>query len=208
GSSSPTSRPATSTAPPRRRSSGTCAAASASSATPSSWSPTRSTPPRTPTTSCCWPMARSPTTSSSPTPTRCCTRCDGRPEMRTVALASVRQHARRYVAAGLAIAIGVAFVVLVNGLASSARAGIQADLDAEYAGTEHVLADPGSDEVAAAVDTAAGHGASVAIVASAYLPVTADGVRLDDSAEIGVIPTDPALQWQDLVAGSFPDGPD
>lgn len=128
--------------------------------------------------------------------------------MRTVALASVRQHARRYVAAGLAIAIGVAFVVLVNGLASSARAGIQADLDAEYAGTEHVLVDPGSDEVAAAVDTAAGHGASVAIVASAYLPVTADGVRLDDSAEIGVIPTDPALQWQDLVAGSFPDGPD
>lgn len=127
--------------------------------------------------------------------------------MRTVARASVRQYARRYVAAALAIAIGVAFVVLVDALASSARAGLQADLDAEYAGTEHVLVEPTAQEADRVLTAVAESGGTAAVVASAFLPVSADGVGQQDYLALGVVPRDPALRWQDVVRGAFPDGP-
>ncbi len=50
--------------------------------------------------------------------------------MRTVLLASLRTHTRRYVAATIAVVIGVAFVVVTNSLASATRNGLLAGLDA------------------------------------------------------------------------------
>lgn len=127
--------------------------------------------------------------------------------MRTVALASVRQYARRYVAAALAIAIGVAFVVLVDALASSARAGIQSDLDAEYAGTEHVLVEPSAAEADRALTAVADGTGTATVVASAYVTAAASGVQVQDYFSVGVVPDDPALRWQQIVSGAFPDGP-
>ena len=50
--------------------------------------------------------------------------------MRTVLLASLRTHTRRYVAAAVAVVIGVAFVVVTDALASATRNGLLAGLDA------------------------------------------------------------------------------
>jgi putative ABC transport system permease protein len=44
--------------------------------------------------------------------------------MRTVLLASLRVHARRYVAAAVAVTASVAFVVVIGVLTAGARAGI------------------------------------------------------------------------------------
>ena len=59
--------------------------------------------------------------------------------MRTVLLASLRHHTRRYVAAGLAVVIGVAFVVVTGMLTGATREGLTADVGAPVAGVDHVV---------------------------------------------------------------------
>ncbi|MEO5662022.1 MAG: hypothetical protein ABIR39_01955, partial [Nocardioides sp.] len=59
--------------------------------------------------------------------------------MRTVLLASLRHHTRRYVASALAVVIGVAFVVATGMLTGATRAGLTADVGAPLAGLDHVV---------------------------------------------------------------------
>ena len=53
--------------------------------------------------------------------------------MRTVLLASMRHHTRRYVAASLAVVIGVAFVVVTGMLTGATREGLTAEVGAPVA---------------------------------------------------------------------------
>ena len=55
--------------------------------------------------------------------------------MRTVLLASLRRNTRRYVAACVAVVIGVGFVIVINALTSATRDGLTADVGAPYAAT-------------------------------------------------------------------------
>ena len=64
--------------------------------------------------------------------------------MRTVLLASLRTHTRRYVSAALAVVIGVAFVIVTAGLSSAARDGLTAGVGAPYAGADVVLTTGGT----------------------------------------------------------------
>ena len=61
--------------------------------------------------------------------------------MRTVMLASLRTHTRRYVAALLAVTIAVGFVVATNAIASAAKSGLSAGVDEAYRGADLVVGD-------------------------------------------------------------------
>ena len=62
--------------------------------------------------------------------------------MRTVFLASLRTHARRYVAAAIAVIASVAFVVVIGVLTSGARAGLMDNAGAPYRGADYVVDAP------------------------------------------------------------------
>ncbi len=63
--------------------------------------------------------------------------------MRTVFRASLRTHARRYVAAAIAVIVSVAFVVVIGMITAGARAGIMEVDGAPYRGADFVVdADP------------------------------------------------------------------
>ncbi len=59
--------------------------------------------------------------------------------MRAVLVASLRHHTRRYVAAALAVVIGVAFVVVTGMLTGATRAGLTADVGAPVAAVDRVV---------------------------------------------------------------------
>ncbi|GGF49330.1 hypothetical protein GCM10011519_24090 [Marmoricola endophyticus] len=61
--------------------------------------------------------------------------------MRTVVLASVRAHGRRYVAAVLAVLGGVSFVLVTSCLASATKDGLLSGLSASYPGASTVVED-------------------------------------------------------------------
>ena len=115
--SSPTSRPATSTRAPAPRSSASCAAASRTSARPSSWSPTTRWPPPTPTACCSWPTGASSTRWSDPTGRAVLERMKRFDSVGTEVLMLPRSPCAtcaptrcRLVLSGLAVVLGVAFV--------------------------------------------------------------------------------------------------
>ena len=93
--------------------------------------------------------------------------------MRRVVLESVRCYARRYVAAVLAIVLGVGFIVVTNALASSARNGILAGLEQEYVGAAVVVDGAGPD-------VAARNFASLRELRERLRPLAPECVRLDE----------------------------
>lgn len=127
--------------------------------------------------------------------------------MRRVVLESVRCYARRYVAAVLAIVLGVGFIVVTNALASSARNGILAGLEQEYVGAEVVVDGAGPDVAARVVELAEDQGGAASVNAMTFQPVAVDDVTLVDSAAVGTVSVVPELRWQQLSTGRFPDGP-
>jgi putative ABC transport system permease protein len=128
--------------------------------------------------------------------------------MRTVLLASVRVHARRYVAAVLAVVVGVGFIVATGGLASAARAGLLSDLRAEYTGVDVVVQGAYEDRQVDRVRSAvADLGGSAVVNAEWRGPVAVDGRVLSDQADAGTVALDPELRWQQLVAGAYPTRP-
>ena len=64
--------------------------------------------------------------------------------MRTVFLASLRTHTRRYVAATVAVVVSVAFVVVIGVLNAGARRGLMDSLGARFrkAGQPHLVGPP------------------------------------------------------------------
>ncbi|NYE36052.1 putative ABC transport system permease protein [Nocardioides cavernae] len=124
--------------------------------------------------------------------------------MRTVLLASMRHHTRRYVAASLAVVIGVAFVVVTGVLTGATRSGLTADAGAPVAGVDHVVTMPGDREVTRLMEAAAEGGFPAMAVGYAMEPVFRDGIQLTQSADVSEVSLDPALQWQTLEDGRYP----
>ncbi|MDO9379296.1 MAG: FtsX-like permease family protein [Nocardioidaceae bacterium] len=126
--------------------------------------------------------------------------------MRTVVLASLRHQLRRYVAAGLAIAIAVAFVVAVNAMSAAAREGATAEVAAQYRGADVVLTGDLADASALERRAADVPGVeSVAVNRSSYTEVGLGGAPT--TRPVGSVAADPALRWQRLSVGAFPRGP-
>lgn len=131
--------------------------------------------------------------------------------MRTVLLASLRTHTRRYVAAVVAVTIAVGFVVVTNALASSAKNGLSAGVADVYAGADLVVGDEyglSEDDVVATLAAADRAGDSADVVGSAFVPVSADGTSLGDQTSVGTVAVDPALQRLDVTSGTAPAAPD
>ncbi|RNL60466.1 FtsX-like permease family protein [Nocardioides marmoriginsengisoli] len=123
--------------------------------------------------------------------------------MRTVLLASLRVHTRRYLAAALAIAVGVAFIVVTNALASAARDGIVAGVDLPYRDADAVVSDIDGSQAAALVDRARERGDSAAVLGWTMQQVSGDGI-VADQVDVGAVADDSRMRWQRLVDGRMP----
>ena len=123
--------------------------------------------------------------------------------MRTVLLASLRTHARRHVAAALAVVIGVTFVVATGGLSTAAaRDGLTAGLSDPYDAADAVLTDvSGQDAVALKRE----HGDDASVLGWASEPVRHDGAHRRPRRRRREMPVDPGLRWPTLEDGTFPD---
>lgn len=124
--------------------------------------------------------------------------------MRTVLLASMRHHTRRYVAASVAVAIGVAFIVVVGMLTGATRSGLTADVGAPVAGVDRVVTTYDAREVTRLVEVAADRDIPVLTLGYAMEPVSRDGVQLAATADVSEVSLDARLQWQQLEDGRFP----
>ncbi|WP_181312016.1 FtsX-like permease family protein [Nocardioides campestrisoli] len=127
--------------------------------------------------------------------------------MRTVLLASLRRHTRRYVASGVAVVIGVTFIMVTSGVSSAMREGLTADVGAPYEGVDVVLGYVGNEDAATLMDHARQQGIPAATRGYATEQVTRDGVNLGDDVRISEAPLEESLQWLDLVAGRQPTAP-
>ena len=124
--------------------------------------------------------------------------------MRAVILASMRVHLRRYVAAALAVTIGVSFIIVVAALSSSARDGMLAVVAVPYEGADVVADDLSTEDAARLRNRAADQGAEAAVLGWTQQQVRRDGRELDDKSDVAEIATAPALRWQVLEQGRFP----
>jgi putative ABC transport system permease protein len=127
--------------------------------------------------------------------------------MRTVLLASLCIHARRYVAAAIAVTVSVAFVVAVGVLTAGAKSGLVDGAGSPFRNADHVISPaiwPGPqmdlDEVIAFTER---HGENAAAIGRGSLPAHLDGRPLSRLL-VAPIATSPELRWQQLVAGRFP----
>lgn len=127
--------------------------------------------------------------------------------MRTVLRESLRTHTRRYVAAAIAVVIGVAFVVVTSLLSSAARAGLVAGVELPYRGADVVVTGVDADQASRIVDRAATEGDSASVLAWTPQQVRVGDRLFGDRTDIGAVAVDPALRWQTLREGRFPDGP-
>ncbi|WP_110180615.1 FtsX-like permease family protein [Nocardioides solisilvae] len=124
--------------------------------------------------------------------------------VRTVLLASLRRHTRRYVAAAVAVVIGVAFVVVTDALSRATRDGLTADVAAPYGDAGLVVTPDTQEEADALVAAAREDGTAVAAEGYATEPVFAAGVRLSPSVRVREAATDPAMQYLELLDGRQP----
>ena len=124
--------------------------------------------------------------------------------MRTVVVASMRHHTRRYVAASVAVVIGVAFIVVIGMLTGATRSGLTADAGAPVSGVDLVVTSDAPRDVERLVDAATEGGFPALTLGYAMEPVSRDGVQLAQSVDVSEASLDPRLQWQVLEAGRFP----
>ncbi|MBU2695190.1 MULTISPECIES: ABC transporter permease [Pimelobacter] len=127
--------------------------------------------------------------------------------MRTVLLASLRTHTRRYGAALLAIVVGVVFIVVTAALSSSVRSGLSAGIGEPYEGADAVVDDPSPEDAARLIEAAPTTGADAWLIGWTTQQVARDGKVVDSSADVGQVPDRPELRWQKLVDGTFPSAP-
>ena len=124
--------------------------------------------------------------------------------MRQVVWASMRVHARRYVATVVAVVMGVGFIVATDVVSSAARDGLLAEAAAQYAGSGTVVSDV--PDVRTADRVLARTPGTASVNAQANEPISVDGRVVADTAVVGSVSTASVLQWQRLVAGAFPTG--
>ncbi|MFC5824680.1 ABC transporter permease [Nonomuraea insulae] len=120
--------------------------------------------------------------------------------MRTVFLASLRTHLRRYVAAAVAIIVGVAFVVVVGMLTSGARSGLMDGFGAPFRNADHVITQLSMKEVIALAER---YGENASVLGRGMMPMRAGGHSFPGTA-VGPIAPSAELRWQKLSSGRFP----
>jgi putative ABC transport system permease protein len=138
--------------------------------------------------------------------------------MRTVFRASLRTHLRRYVAAAVAIVVGVAFVVVIGVLTAGSRVGLMEAFGAPYQHADHVVrADPsvkpergpsccpGTMDTADSIALVARLGDNATGLGRVLLP--AGSTHWQGDTTLGPIADAPELRWQKIVTGRFPAGP-
>ncbi|SEF81981.1 putative ABC transport system permease protein [Nonomuraea solani] len=144
--------------------------------------------------------------------------------MRTVFLASLRTHTRRYVAAAIAVTASVAFVIVIGVLTSGARAGFMENAGAPYRGADFVVDAPedgpsrgpsccpdtlDTSDAIALIDRLGDNASGLGRV---DLPALREGGAPLGSGElrgrttVGPIAAAAGLRWQKLVSGRFPAG--
>lgn len=131
--------------------------------------------------------------------------------MRTVLLASLRTHTRRYVAALVAVLVAVGFIVATNAVGSAARSGLSAGVAEAYRGADLVVGeDYGIDERPAdlAVRAAQRAGDTADVIGSAHTTVTHDGTPLASETSLSTVSLDDTLRRQSIVSGTAPTSPD
>lgn len=124
--------------------------------------------------------------------------------MRTVLLASLRTHTRRYGAALLAVVVGVVLVVVTAALSSAVRDGLTSGLEQPYDGADAVLDRPATDDAVRLLEAAPEQGADAWLIGWTLQQVSHDGTVVETDADVGQVPDQPARRWQELVAGRFP----
>jgi putative ABC transport system permease protein len=142
--------------------------------------------------------------------------------MRTVFLAALRTHTRRYVAAAIAVIVSVAFVVVIGVLTSGARAGFMENAGAPYRGADHVVdapeggpsrgpsCCPGTLDPSDAIELVDRLGANASGLGRVLLPARAGGGAPLGSGDVrggtaaAPIAAGEELRWQELVSGRFP----
>ncbi|AKU95742.1 ABC transporter, permease protein [Labilithrix luteola] len=120
--------------------------------------------------------------------------------MHTVFLASLRTHLRRYIAAAIAVIVGVAFVVVVGVLTSGARSGLMDGFGAPYRNADHVVSKMGSE---VGIALAERYGENASAIGRAMLLVRA-GDGLFSETAVGPVAPSENLRWQKLRSGRFP----
>ena len=120
--------------------------------------------------------------------------------MRTVLLASVRIHARRYLAAVLAVALGTAFVVVIGMVSAAARDGVARNVALPYRGATTVVT--GLTGAQAADLVARTPGATV--VATGHVPLRLAAGGGPEVVSVAGVSLDPRTRWQQPVAGRLP----
>ncbi|WP_433291206.1 ABC transporter permease [Pseudonocardia sp. CA-142604] len=126
--------------------------------------------------------------------------------MRTVFLASLRTHVRRYVAAAIAVVVSVTFVVVIGVLTSGARAGLMESFGAAFRNADYVVdADPVDEslDTSTSIEVVNRLGDNANGLGRVFLPARAG----DWQGETTVGPTagTEELRWQKLTSGRFPE---
>ncbi|GAA1254712.1 FtsX-like permease family protein [Pseudonocardia aurantiaca] len=142
--------------------------------------------------------------------------------MRTVLRASLRIHARRYVAAAIVVIASVAFVVVIGVLTSGARAGLMEKSGAPYRGADYVVdapvdgpqrgpsCCPGTLDTSDAIALVERLGENASGLGRVDLPAHREGGAPLGSGDfrgettVGPIAAAEDLRWQKLVSGRFP----
>lgn len=120
--------------------------------------------------------------------------------MRIVFLASLRTHIRRYVAAAIAVIVGVAFVVVVGVLTSGARGGLMDGFGAPYRNADYVVSNLDTQAAIVLVERL---GENASPIGRSKLPASAGGLRGSETS-VGSIAPSAELRWKKLVSGRFP----
>lgn len=127
--------------------------------------------------------------------------------MRTVLLASLRTHTRRYVSAAIAVVIGVAFIVVTSLLSQATRDGLVAGVELPYAGADVVVTGVGADQATRLVEHAEENGDTAAVLGWTPQRVRVGDRLLGERTDVGAVAGTPGLRWQVLREGRFPEEP-
>jgi putative ABC transport system permease protein len=128
--------------------------------------------------------------------------------VRTVLVASLRTHTRRYVAAAVAVVIGVAFVVVTSALSSATRNGLVAGIDVPFRAADVAVSGVSGEDAARLVADAERRGDHAAPLGWTLQPVTEGDRLIGERTDVGAIAPDPTLRWQELRDGRFPSAAD
>lgn len=127
--------------------------------------------------------------------------------MRSVVLAGLRTHTRRYVAALLAVVLGTAFIVVTAGLSSAARDGLVRGIAEPYDGADAVLEWVSPSDADDLIAAASRGDAQAWVIGSTRQPVATDSDVFSSDASVAQVPDAPQRRWQELVGGRFPAEP-